>query len=72
VQFLTRRRDPDTETWWANALAVEDAPPIVRDLMREREVLASEAEIAEALEWARTVDGWDDEHPALTVVDRLP
>ncbi len=58
--------------WWTNMLAIEDAPIIVRELLQERQVVATHEEIEEALRWARSVDGWSDEHPPLVGLDGRP
>jgi hypothetical protein len=50
-------------TWWAAARhAAVGAPPAIRSILAGRsrvEVTADEA--TDALEWARTLDGWNDD-----------
>jgi hypothetical protein len=72
VQYLTRQRNDETEAWWTNAIAAEDVPIVVRDLLRERHVVAAREEIGVTLAWARALPGWNDAHPPLLVLDELP
>lgn len=72
VQYLTRQRNDENEAWWANAIADEELPMVVRELFRERHVVAGLDEIRETLAWARALPGWSDVHPPLLVHDDLP
>jgi hypothetical protein len=72
VQYLTRQRNEDTEAWWTSAIADEALPMVVRELLAERQIVASADEIAETLAWARALPGWDDTRPPLLVLDALP
>jgi len=67
VQFLTRERNEDTESWWETALSQDDVPLVVRELLQERRVMVTDAEAVETLVWAQAVDGWDEDRPALSV-----
>jgi len=67
VQFLTRERNEDTEPWWDAALSRDDVPLVVRELLQERRVMVTDAEAVETLVWARSVEGWDEDRPALAV-----
>ncbi len=69
VLYLMRQRNDETEAWWTNAIAEEDLPMIVRELLRERQVVASRGEIDDTLAWARRLPGWDEDDPALVVVE---
>jgi len=52
--------------WWAAArAAASTAPPAIRSILAGRtRVEVSAGEAADALQWARAIDGWDP--------DRLP
>ena len=49
--------------WWAGArAAITSAPPAIRSILEGRSrVEVSALDASEALAWARTVDGWDDD-----------
>jgi len=52
--------------WWSSAIqALASAPPAVRAILSGRSRVEVSAEEAQAvLEWARALDGWDDDATA--------
>lgn len=48
-------------------MARDDVPLVVRELLMDRRVMVTDAEASETLAWARVVEGWDDDRPAVIV-----
>ena len=63
-RVVVLRVDPGAVDWLAAACSRRDAPPALRALLLGRSRVELDAVDARcALEWARTVPGWDDDAP---------